>query len=197
MNITIIDWSHGYEFLDNELTQVVREAKLGRRRVDKLVKVTALDGQTVRLYIHIEVQAQFDAEFELRMCVYHYRLFDRYRQPIISLALLGDERAEWYPNGYSYEIGRCKMSFEFPCVKLLDYRKRWDELEHSRNPFAMIVRIHLKGLDTRKSPKQRLYWKKELLKAMYEANYQPGGFVRIILVFGLDIRFTYQFGTTI
>jgi hypothetical protein len=34
-----IDWSRGYEALDKELQQVVREAELGPRVVDKLVKV--------------------------------------------------------------------------------------------------------------------------------------------------------------
>ena len=34
-----IDWGRGWEFLDKELQQVVRDAELGRRLVDKLVKV--------------------------------------------------------------------------------------------------------------------------------------------------------------
>jgi hypothetical protein len=34
-----IDWARGYESLDKEFQQVVREAELGRRYVDKLVKV--------------------------------------------------------------------------------------------------------------------------------------------------------------
>jgi len=34
-----IDWSRGYESLDKEFQQVVREAEVGRRYVDKLVKV--------------------------------------------------------------------------------------------------------------------------------------------------------------
>ena len=35
----LIDWSRGYESLDKEFQQVVREAEVGRRYVDKLVKV--------------------------------------------------------------------------------------------------------------------------------------------------------------
>ena len=34
-----IDWSRGYEFLDKEFQQIVREAEIGKRFVDKLVKV--------------------------------------------------------------------------------------------------------------------------------------------------------------
>ena len=34
-----IAWYQGYEFLDNELVRVVRDATIGRRYADKLVKV--------------------------------------------------------------------------------------------------------------------------------------------------------------
>ena len=34
-----IDWSRGHEFLDQELRQAVLKANLGKRRVDKLVKL--------------------------------------------------------------------------------------------------------------------------------------------------------------
>lgn len=39
-----IDWDRGYTFLDKELQQIVREAEIGRRLVDKLVQVWRLDG---------------------------------------------------------------------------------------------------------------------------------------------------------
>lgn len=34
-----INWEQGYEFLDTELQKVVRDANLGKRLADKLVKV--------------------------------------------------------------------------------------------------------------------------------------------------------------
>ncbi len=34
-----IDWSRGYESLDKELSQIVRDAELGKRLADKVVKV--------------------------------------------------------------------------------------------------------------------------------------------------------------
>ncbi|MBI4870720.1 MAG: hypothetical protein HY814_04045 [Candidatus Riflebacteria bacterium] len=34
-----IDWGKGHEFLDKELQKVVRDAELGRRLADKLVRV--------------------------------------------------------------------------------------------------------------------------------------------------------------
>src|SRR6059058_4290008 len=65
-----IDWSRGYESLDKEFQQVVREAELGRRFVDKLVKVWTKDGVERWVLIDVEVQTARDAEFPQRMYVY-------------------------------------------------------------------------------------------------------------------------------
>jgi len=167
----MIDWRHSYEFLDNELQKVVRDAELGRRLLDKLVKVSLKNGQEAFLYIHIEIQGQFEKDFPLRMYTYNYRLFDRYGQPILSLAIIGDTKEDWYPRRYSHAIDGCKVSFNFPIVKLWDYRQKWDKLEKSRNPFSIVVRTHLKGIETRRAPKKRLRWKIDLCKALYEAKY--------------------------
>lgn len=45
-----IDWSRGHEFLDQELREVVRDAQLGRRFVDKLVRVALHDGSEEWIY---------------------------------------------------------------------------------------------------------------------------------------------------
>src|SRR5205814_3626472 len=52
-----IDWGRGYEMLDKELQKIVRQAKQGRRYVDKLVKVWLKGGEERWLLIHVEVQA--------------------------------------------------------------------------------------------------------------------------------------------
>ena len=51
-----IDWARGYETLDKELQAVVREAELGRRLVDKLVKVWRQGGAEEWVLVHVEVQ---------------------------------------------------------------------------------------------------------------------------------------------
>ena len=90
-----IDWSRGYDFLDQEFTQVVRDASLGRRLLDKLVRVTTRDGEEQWVYIHIEIQGQHDTAFAERLFVYNYRLYDRYRRPIVTLAVLADTSPSW------------------------------------------------------------------------------------------------------
>ena len=164
-----IDWSRGYEFLDKELQQVVRDAELGRRLVDKLVKVWRLNGQEEWLLIHTEIQGQEEAAFPLRMFVYNYRLFDRYNRTVVSLAVLADDRPDWRPNRFSSSQWGCSLAFEFPVVKLLDYAANWQALETNPNPFATVVLAHLKTLETRRNPEERRAWKLRLAKGLYEA----------------------------
>ncbi len=67
-----INWSKEHVFLDQELRAVVQDAELGKRFVDKLVRVTLLNGDENWIYIHIEVQGTKQTEFAERMFVYNY-----------------------------------------------------------------------------------------------------------------------------
>jgi hypothetical protein len=64
-----INWEIPAEFLDQELSKVIRAAINKGRRVDKLVKVHLLDGQKAILYIHLEIQSQRDAGFAKRVFI--------------------------------------------------------------------------------------------------------------------------------
>jgi len=166
-----IAWTRGYEFLDQELQQVTPDAVLGPRRVDKLAKVWRTGGEETWVLVHVEVQSQEESEFAERMYVYNYRLFDRYRRRVASLAVLGDERAGWRPERFGYELWGCRVDLTFPAVKLLDYRERWPALEASDNPFATVVMTHLKAQETRRDVDERKAWKWALMRRLYERGY--------------------------
>ncbi len=99
-----IDWTQGWEFLDKEFQQIMRDAEVGRRLVDKLVKVWRLDGQETWVLIHLEIQGQVESEFSERMFTYFYSIRDRYRQSVVSLGILTDETLSWRPSEYILEI---------------------------------------------------------------------------------------------
>lgn len=61
-------------------------------------------------------------------------------------------------------------TFRFPTVKLLDYNKRWDELEANPNPFAIIVMAQLKA-KKEKNAEQQLVWKLKLVRMLVERSY--------------------------
>jgi hypothetical protein len=69
-----IDWARGYQSLDKELQQIVRDARLGKRLADKLFKVWRKDGQQACLLVHVEVQRRREQTFAERMFVYSYRI---------------------------------------------------------------------------------------------------------------------------
>lgn len=99
-----INWERGYETLDTELQEVIRDAEIGRRLADKLVKVWLNSGEDALVLIHVEIQGQVQTDFAERMYVYNHRLFDRYRQKVFSFAVLGDENSNWRPTSYSYHL---------------------------------------------------------------------------------------------
>src|SRR5208337_1420267 len=163
-----IDWSRGHEMLDKELQQVVREAELGRRHVDQLVKVWRQQGGEAWVLIHVEVQSQPDDDFPERMYVYNYRLFDRYNRVVVSLAVLADDRPDWRPTRFQSSLWGCTAGIEFPVVKLLDNAAGEAVLETNANPFAVVVLAHLKTIQTREAPEDRRAWKLRLVRGLYE-----------------------------
>lgn len=163
-----IDWSREYETLDKELQQIVSESELGPRLADKLFKVWLKDGREAWILIHVEVQNQRDPEFAERMFVYNYRIYDRHRRTVISLAVLGDQDATWRPNQFGYGMFGCRMGLEFPIIKLTDYAGSDEKFESDPNPFAAVVLAHLKTQETRRDLESRRSWKFRLIKSLYD-----------------------------
>jgi len=165
-----IDWNPPYQFLDKELHQLEPDAEIGKRLVDKVAKVWLLNGEEAWVLVHLEVQGQYDSKFTERMYTYNYRLFDRHKKRVISLAVLADEDPNWRPSSYNYQLGGCRVSLEFPIAKLLDYEPSWSSLETSKNPFAIVVMAHLKSKATKRSPEDRLQWKLSLVRILLESG---------------------------
>ncbi len=166
-----IAWARGFEFLDKELQKITADAALGRRIVDKLVKVWLTTGQELWVLIHIEVQGERETGFALRVYVYHYRIFDRFNVPVATFVILTDEEENWRPTAYQQELLGTEVSFKFSAVKLLDYRQREEELEQSENPFAVVAQAHLAAQQTRDDARGRLEQKFELTKRLYERGW--------------------------
>lgn len=167
-----IDWTRQPEFLDKELEQVVRDAELGKRLADKLVKIYRIGGEETWILIHLEIQSQSESDFSERMFIYNYRIYDRYKRSVASLAVLGDEQVNWRPNQFGYELFGTKVEFQFPIVKLLDYQQRQSELEASRNPLATVVMAHLAALQTKSDRLERKQQKLSLVRRLYQQGFE-------------------------
>jgi hypothetical protein len=177
-----IDWSRGHQSLDQDLRQVLRGGELGRRVVDHLVKVWLNSGQEQWVLIHVEVQTSEEADFARRMYTYNYRLFDRYNEEVVSLAVLGDDNPRWRPDRFGYSRWGLHAGIRFPVVKLLDYAEQWEKLQESSNPFAMVVLAHLRTLQTRQDQGERYGSKIRLIKGLYERGWAADDVRRLFRV---------------
>ncbi|MEO0319010.1 MAG: hypothetical protein RL404_2687 [Pseudomonadota bacterium] len=167
---TLIDWSQPFVFLEQELRSVLPEDGPQSSFVDKLVRVSRRDGQLEWVFVHIEIQCQPQASFAGRMFRYHARLYERHQQPIASLAVLADDRQNWRPDSFAYEIFGCRLGLHFPVAKLLDWAGSDARLVDNRNPFALITRAHLATQATRGDTPARERIKTGLVRELYRSG---------------------------
>ena len=168
-----IDWRTPYRSLDRELQQITGDADSGRRYADKLLDVRTRDGRETWVLVHVEVQGDAQAVFPRRMFQYHYRIRDRYDRSVVSLAVLSDGNRAFRPVSYSDGRWGCRLLFEFPMVKLLDYVEpaRWAALEASHNVFALVVMAQIRAKVTPDAATLQ-GWKFRLIRLMYERGYE-------------------------
>lgn len=175
-----IDWSKGYTSLDKELQAISRQQEIGKRMADVLFKVWLQDGEEVWLLVHIEIQAQVEALFPERMYIYNYRIFDRYHQPAMSVAVLADDDPNWRPRVYQRSTWYSQLHFEFASIKLLDYSDQKAGLSQQDNPFAIVIWAHLEALKTRQHPKNRLLAKLMITRALYKCGFSKNYILNLL-----------------
>lgn len=172
-----IAWDRGDEWLDKELQRAAPDGEQGIQTVDKLVRVWLHDDSATWLLLHLEVQSQYAPRFEERMFRYHTRLYDRFRQEVVSLAILGDEGAAWKPDHFGYGRWGCAVGLTFPTVKLLEYDL--SQLERDANPAALVVLAHRTAQTTRRDPARRAVEKVRLTRLLFQRGYDRAAIERL------------------
>jgi len=138
-----ICWEKGYKMLDKELSKIARNAPIKNKIADKLVEVTLKSGEAIEILIHIEIQGKKELNFEERMFIYYYRIFDRHRKPIASLAVLIDGNHQWRPSTFNQSLWGTSIEHKFPILKISDFLDKKSELEASHNPFSTVILAQL------------------------------------------------------
>lgn len=162
-----IDWSRKPVFLDKELPKLGPKHLRGDRLADKLAKVWLKTGQRLFIILHTEIQGEARIGFNQRMYVYHYRIEDRYNCPVVSLGVVTGGTARMALGRHETDLLGCRSVFEFPVVKLQDWRGREAELLASDDPFALVVLAHLKVRTTRNHADRKYAVKRELALLVY------------------------------
>ncbi|THD17035.1 transposase, partial [Anoxybacillus ayderensis] len=129
-----IDFHH-LSFLSEELFTDVTAGE--KYRVDLLVE-TKLKGEDGLVIVHIENQSYVQPSFPERMFIYFSRLFEKYRKPIVPIAV------------FSYDTIRDERSaftLQFPFGHVLDFRfftvelrkQNWRNYVRNDNPIAAAL----------------------------------------------------------
>jgi hypothetical protein len=134
--------------------------------VDQLAEVALSDGSRTWVLVHIEIQAQRDADFARRMYRYHLRIFDHFDRQPVSVAILADDEAGWRPTGFGYSRWGCVAQLDFPVVKLTDWADRPEELLRGGNPFGIAAAAHLAALAAGRQSETRFTRRKALYRDM-------------------------------
>ena len=167
-----IDWPADFETLENELHSITTDAMIGKTFVDKLIKVKSLEGRQEVVLIHVEVQGQKEEEFSKRLFQYYCKLFTKYDQSILTLAILTDSNQSWHPKNYQRDVFNFSvLTFNFKTHKLIDYRTKKQTLEESDNPFSIVVLAHLAYIETKSDLDARFKMKFWLTRRLYEKGY--------------------------
>ncbi len=173
-----VDWTQGCRFLDTELRQVMPDAERGKAEADKLIEVHRKGGGTRWILIHVEVQAQPEAAFPERMYLYCYRIRDRYKRSVVSLALLVDGDPNFRPSRLCLEELGCRMEFTFPMVKLLDYKTE-EQLASDPSPFAVASLVQLRKIQAGGDMEHRYNFKLALLRELYRRGYRRDDILKL------------------
>lgn len=165
-----IDWSKGYEVLEQELLNILQHEKKGKNVADKLIKVWLKNGDEACVIIHLEVQGQWEENFSERMFIMRYRTFDQNKKckHIASLAIMVDPCPNWRPFVYENSFWSSSIKMEYPILKILDFKDKKEMLQKSENPFAIVILAQLAALETRKNKAARVISKTELARELFK-----------------------------
>ncbi len=160
----MVNFSRGYDFLDKELQKIDVPLRKGKKFVDKLVKVHLENGQEKWILLHIEVQGQSAVDFNERMFIYFYRIFDKYKKKIVCLGIITYPAKGTFE--YRYEFFNTRIVYQYNIAKIEEMKE--EELLKSSNPFALVCLAVKYGNAAKDDKELRFKFKRKLIRLMYE-----------------------------
>jgi len=122
-------------FLDKELFTDVSSGE--RHEVDLLVQARFRNRDSLFL-VHVENQAQAQADFARRMFRYFARLHEKHLLPVYPIAVFSHEAPGIEPNEYRVQVGGWEvLRFNFQCIQLR--RLHWRDYLRQPNPVAAAL----------------------------------------------------------
>jgi hypothetical protein len=177
-----IDWRQAHDFLTQELQSVAPAPALPTQSVDQLVRVMLHSGEEKRIHIHIETQCARQAELAEHMFVNNCRIYDLFRQPIASLALVTHDGMAGSPSMFGYDALGCQVEICFPIVQMGDFAGQEQQLRTEQNLFALITLGHLLTLASCADMAQRFADKWALVQLLFARGWERQRVLDLFLV---------------
>jgi len=176
-----IDFTKGYQSLEQEFDSLFPDSDIGDKRNDKLVKVFLKNGQEQWLLVHIEVQGYYDKEFAKRMFTYFYRIYDKYDKPIVAIAIFTDHIKSFKPSSFSYQAYKTEIKYKYRIYKVLEQTEA-TLLRKKRNPFALAILAQFYLLQTENTAfDEILKYKRLLIRVMFSAGYEKNKIASLLI----------------
>ncbi|MBU5343246.1 Rpn family recombination-promoting nuclease/putative transposase [Caldifermentibacillus hisashii] len=149
------------------------------RRADIVIEAT-LKGEETILIIHVEPQSYYQANFHERMYLYFSLLYNKYRKPILPIAVFTYDKNYNEKNEFSMSFPFFHvLSFQFLTLTLR--KLRWRDFIHSNNPVAAALLCKMGFTEAK-----RVEVKKEFLRMLVRMQLDPA---RQRLIYGFFERY--------
>ena len=149
------------------------------RRADIVIEAT-LKGEETILIIHVEPQSYYQANFHERMYLYFSLLYNKYRKPILPIAVFKYDKNYNEKNEFSMSFPFFHvLSFQFLTLTLR--KLRWRDFIHSNNPVAAALLCKMGFTEA-----ERVEVKKEFLRMLVRMQLDPA---RQRLIYGFFERY--------
>lgn len=137
-----VDWSKGYEFLEQELINALRgkfKVRGKRKYTDKLVKMYLKKGVDHYVFVHGEFQHQLEVGFARRMYEYRALIGLRYGiENITACAVFTGAAPPKTERGYHYITFGTKIEYSFISIVAVELDEQ-TLIAQSDNPFAIAM----------------------------------------------------------
>ncbi|MCH1626428.1 hypothetical protein [Fredinandcohnia quinoae] len=152
------------QFLEQELLTIHTKSKSKKRIADKLVKIQLKNGKEQWVYVHIEVQGDYQKNFPKRMFQSFYRILEKYNQKVFSLALFTGETSKYNLDHFNYEFYGTELAFKYNTYRIATQTE--STLLKSQNPFALAILAGLYVIKSKKNIGLRFQYKQKLMKLL-------------------------------
>ena len=159
-------------FLEQEVfTDILKGEK---RRIDILAEVK-IQGEDTIILIHVEPQSYYQEEFDERMFIYNSRLYEKYRKPILPIAVFSYNEKKELPTAFTIDIPSFRIiDFHYQQLHLIN--KNWRSYIKMTNP---VVAAFLSKMNY--TEKERVQVKIEFLRMVSRMELDPA---KMELVYG-------------